>query len=416
MNTLLSERSVHVLLISKSPDDGQTFKTLFDRFSYPHPPVLHVQETVEGGKRILDVYDTDIVIFASNVGEESVKEGLNHLQQSSLQLGTILLGPDSFLKPNSLSYWGVHVYLSRSELTAPHLAHSLLWTLEKVALEERIQALQQEHHAYHWEIDTSQNRWKQDPSLIRFMGKPLDTLDQYLYQVPAADQQKVAMAFMKGIRNREKFEIEHLLNTEEGQKNIRLSGGPNLSKEGKLTSLSGKLEVLPATPPKVTEREIRKAEESPIVPQKEPEPKPVVADPTPSSVYQNGGNGSQRAATSTPVQIRYTNIAYLKQVSSGDKEIMRKAISKFLETTPEMITQLETQLKSQDYDQLGKTAHKLKSSVGLMGMEELQKTMQNIELVAKSKQRLDVLPVLVDRSQKMLTHSLTELEQEMKAL
>ncbi|WP_133433978.1 Hpt domain-containing protein, partial [Okeania hirsuta] len=59
----------------------------------------------------------------------------------------------------------------------------------------------------------------------------------------------------------------------------------------------------------------------------------------------------------------YVNLDYLRSISGNDENIIRKAIEKFLDTTPELLNQMGEQLNASDAQALGKSAHKLKSSV-----------------------------------------------------
>ena len=425
MNTLLLDRSIHVLLISNFPDDGETIQTLLNSFPYPYPIVLHNQGTFASGVNLLDVYDIDILLLATNLTDKDPKEALMALAQSHKEIPVVMLSSASLLDMGFFYFLGAQQTLSRSGLTAPHLAQTLAWTLEKKELTQQLSELQEKQGTYFWELDIENNTWKNNEALERFVGEPIVSLNQFLHKVPSENQEEVARAFMGGIRGQEAFEIEHSFQGVDEVFSIRLSGTPQVSKEGQVIGIKGQFHVLGKTEKiKKPVAEQLNAPETPSPASVQPPtptpstPKIEVAEQKPTSdspaevpsLSNNGKNG-----THAPTQ-KYTNINYLKQVSGGDTGIMRKAISKFLETTPDMIHQLDTQLKTQDFDQLAKTAHKLKSSVGLMGMDELQQTMQNIEFVAKSKERLDVLPVLVNRTRKMLIHSLTELEHEMETL
>ena len=425
MNTLLLDRSIHVLLISNFPDDGEMMRTLLDSFPYPHPIVLHSQDTYANGIKVLNVYDIDIMLLATNLTDKDPKEALTALTQTHKHIPVVMLSSASLLDMGFFYFLGAQQTLSRSGLTAPHLAQALAWTLEKKELAQQLSELQEKQGTYFWELDIENNTWKNNEALEKFVGAPIASLNQFLHKVPSENQEEVARAFMAGIRSKESFEIEHPFQGVDEVFSIRLSGTPQVSKEGQVIGIKGQFHVLgkiekikkpvaeqlkePETPSSVPAHPSTQTPSTPAteVPVQKPTSDPPVEV---TSLSSNGKNG-----THAPTQ-KYTNINYLKQVSGGDTGIMRKAISKFLETTPDMIHQLDSQLKTQDFDQLAKTAHKLKSSVGLMGMDELQQTMQNIEFVAKSKERLDVLPVLVNRTRKMLIHSLTELEHEMETL
>ncbi|WP_161565151.1 Hpt domain-containing protein, partial [Okeania hirsuta] len=82
-------------------------------------------------------------------------------------------------------------------------------------------------------------------------------------------------------------------------------------------------------------------------------------------VHNNGTANAFNEEKSMPTN--YVNLDYLRSISGNDENIIRKAIEKFLDTTPELLDQMGEQLNASDAQALGKSAHKLKSSVAFMG-------------------------------------------------
>lgn len=136
-------------------------------------------------------------------------------------------------------------------------------------------------------------------------------------------------------------------------------------------------------------------------------------------------NGSQRKPLATPVQAappidkpigKLIDLTYLKEVSAGDNDIIRRAIGKFLETTPETIVQMEQCLIDRAYLDLSKCAHKLKSSVATMGMNQARETMFSIERIGKGTDKLDTLASLVAHGKDVIERASVELEAALKIL
>lgn len=94
-------------------------------------------------------------------------------------------------------------------------------------------------------------------------------------------------------------------------------------------------------------------------------------------------------------KITQIDLSYLREVANGDTSIMRMAIEKYLETTPAYLENLRIQLRSLDYDGLRKAAHKLKSSLQFMGLNDLYHLALMVETSCKSEQNMEQLPIWV---------------------
>ncbi|MEM7368447.1 MAG: response regulator [Bacteroidota bacterium] len=112
----------------------------------------------------------------------------------------------------------------------------------------------------------------------------------------------------------------------------------------------------------------------------------------------------------------YVNLSYLKEISGGDGMIIRKTIQKFLETTPAMLDTMDAQLAGQEYPDLGKTAHKLKSSVAFMGIDDIKDSIIRVETITKSRENVGELAGLLARIRQVTETSFSELRGAMRAL
>jgi HPt (histidine-containing phosphotransfer) domain-containing protein len=77
------------------------------------------------------------------------------------------------------------------------------------------------------------------------------------------------------------------------------------------------------------------------------------------------------------------NIDYLDSVSGGDPEIIKEIVIMFKEQSIEIYSEMQTLLSEKKYGLLGALAHKAKSSVLIMGMNDLGLMLKTLELQAK---------------------------------
>lgn len=83
-------------------------------------------------------------------------------------------------------------------------------------------------------------------------------------------------------------------------------------------------------------------------------------------------------------ELSYVNLSYLESIADGDKDIIKELIEIFLDQMPEFNEGFEEFLKDRDWLKIAAVAHKAKSSVVSMGMEDLgNDDLKNLELLAK---------------------------------
>ena len=74
------------------------------------------------------------------------------------------------------------------------------------------------------------------------------------------------------------------------------------------------------------------------------------------------------------------HLNYLHQLSGNDKDFEREILNQFIKQAPTELSQLEASIKTNDYDNVRRIAHSLKSTVGYVGLaEELQPYLEQIE-------------------------------------
>jgi CheY-like chemotaxis protein len=89
------------------------------------------------------------------------------------------------------------------------------------------------------------------------------------------------------------------------------------------------------------------------------------------------------------------DLTMIQSVSGGDQEFIKKMILLFIETVPGNVRELVHGVEQQNWDQVGKMAHKLKSTVDSMGINSIREDIRQVENDAKQKKQLDQIPDLV---------------------
>ncbi len=94
----------------------------------------------------------------------------------------------------------------------------------------------------------------------------------------------------------------------------------------------------------------------------------------------------------------------------NDRSVASALLQMFIDLTPDDYNNLQTGLTNNDIVAVGKAAHKMKSSIATMGMQELSDLVKSIEFSAKNNEDLETLPERIQQ----VGHSLNEVYLEMK--
>ena len=107
----------------------------------------------------------------------------------------------------------------------------------------------------------------------------------------------------------------------------------------------------------------------------------------------------------------FTDLNYLRTITEGDSVAMREIINMFIEQVPEFIGNLNKYLKEEKYAELGKEAHKAKSSVMIMGMDDLGHDLKALQLATISRIRKENYAQQVSRFETECLAAVEELNQ-----
>ncbi len=107
---------------------------------------------------------------------------------------------------------------------------------------------------------------------------------------------------------------------------------------------------------------------------------------------------------------KFINPEYLQSVSGGDLETEKEIIDMFREQSLEIYNELTEKLAEKNYKFLGQLAHKAKSSVAIMGMEDLAMMLKTFELQARESMEPDMYESYIKRFKSDTDAAISELE------
>ena len=90
------------------------------------------------------------------------------------------------------------------------------------------------------------------------------------------------------------------------------------------------------------------------------------------------------------------NLEYLRSVSGNNEEFIREMILTFTQSIPSQLVEMQKALGNQDWEKLARSAHQIKPSFTLMGLNSLRASIAFIEENSKYGTKLDELPLIVE--------------------
>jgi HPt (histidine-containing phosphotransfer) domain-containing protein len=111
---------------------------------------------------------------------------------------------------------------------------------------------------------------------------------------------------------------------------------------------------------------------------------------------------------------KFINTEYLNTVSGGDPEIMSEIVVMFKDQSVEIYNEMESSLADNNFAMIASLAHKAKSSVLIMGMNDLANMLKTLELQAKGGQEPGLCKSFIERFKAETDAAVTELEDLIK--
>jgi CheY-like chemotaxis protein len=145
-----------------------------------------------------------------------------------------------------------------------------------------------------------------------------------------------------------------------------------------------------------------------------PTPSPIPAPPMhgAASVTLSEKNNPLKNNTSMLPLNKLYDLSMVQSVSGGDEGFIKKMVALFIETVPQNLDELAKAVQSGNWDQVGKTAHKLKSTVDSMGIKSIRQEIRTVEANAKAKTQVEEIPALVDRIGSVIHECIGQLRAE----
>lgn len=102
----------------------------------------------------------------------------------------------------------------------------------------------------------------------------------------------------------------------------------------------------------------------------------------------------------------------INEMAEGDNDFVVSVVSVFLEEVPEDLAALENAIASENFEQIGKMAHKIKPNVDLLGMEQTRANAYELEKLGKNQGNLDEIKAKFPLLKKDVEQVIAELQKD----
>jgi hypothetical protein len=109
---------------------------------------------------------------------------------------------------------------------------------------------------------------------------------------------------------------------------------------------------------------------------------------------------------------RLYDLTMVQSVSGGDEGFIKKMVALFIETVPQNLQDLKNALQAENWEQVGKTAHKLKSTIDSMGIKSIRQEIRDVEANSKTLESLQEIPALVATIDNVIKECIGQLQAE----
>ncbi|OFX82362.1 MAG: hypothetical protein A2X00_06850 [Bacteroidetes bacterium GWE2_32_14] len=110
------------------------------------------------------------------------------------------------------------------------------------------------------------------------------------------------------------------------------------------------------------------------------------------------------------------NMSYLNSISNGNKKFIQELIDLFFEQIPDYQKKLKEYYKIKDWHNLSRAAHKAKSALLMVGMEELALELKKMEENAKEEKNIGDYQEIIVKFVNDTNSAITELNELRKKI
>lgn len=109
---------------------------------------------------------------------------------------------------------------------------------------------------------------------------------------------------------------------------------------------------------------------------------------------------------------RLYELSMIEAIAGGDTEFVNTMLHLFIETMPQSMKELQEHSAAGEWELMGKTAHKMKSTIDSMGIVSLKQDIRTLEMNGKQQLDLENIPQMVMHVNTILDQTISQLKKD----
>lgn len=105
-------------------------------------------------------------------------------------------------------------------------------------------------------------------------------------------------------------------------------------------------------------------------------------------------------------------LSMIEAIAGGDTEFVTTMLRLFIETMPQSMKELQEYMQTGEWELMGKTAHKMKSTIDSMGIVSLKQDIRTLEMNGKQQLDLESIPQMVKHVITILDQTIAQLKKD----
>ena len=110
------------------------------------------------------------------------------------------------------------------------------------------------------------------------------------------------------------------------------------------------------------------------------------------------------------MEYKHINTDYLTDATGGDISIIKEIIGIFKDQVADSNVKMLELYEQKNYEELGHLAHKMKSSVAILGMDKLATTLKTFEIQTRTEECVEMYPEYIKMFKEETAAAFVELD------
>lgn len=121
----------------------------------------------------------------------------------------------------------------------------------------------------------------------------------------------------------------------------------------------------------------------------------IIANNLTNMIITDNASSQEALIPGSGDPVKLYNLSLVYSIAGGDESFVIRMLQLFLDTMPQTLVELQKETAGQNWEQVGRLAHKLKSTIDSMGISSLKDIVRQIEHNGKQEELTEQLPAQV---------------------